>query len=357
MRALAVAAVLAAAAAAPIPVLLDTDIATDFDDTMALFYLLSRPDIYDIRHIQVSTFNTTVRAQVAANILRAVGRFDIPIGIGTYTGEQRYPQYAFAEAYTVADFVADGGNVTYGVGRMAELMAAATPAAPLFIIEIAPATSLGEVLAANPALAANCVVVAMSGSVHAGYRNSSVISAEYNVHEDIPASQYAYNATWTTPLTTAPLDTTVFMQWGGPVYQQLVAANNSAHVHAQALLANYAAWYAGGGNTYGALLPFSPSTGTSTMYDAQAAWMTQYVAAGLGLGPHAATAAAAGGLPAVPWTALQQLPLVVNATGFTVPAAGVGRPVAAATGFTTRNPYDAVDAIGGEILGSIVAAE
>lgn len=73
-----------------IKVALDTDIGTDFDDSFALHYLLARSKpgdqsaIFDLRLIQVSTFNTTKRAQIAAFILDRLGRFDVPIAVGQY---------------------------------------------------------------------------------------------------------------------------------------------------------------------------------------------------------------------------------------------------------------------------------
>lgn len=343
---------------------------------------MSRPDLFSLQLIQASTFNTTKRGQIAANILQAVGRFDVPIGIGRYTGEQNVPQYAFAADYTLDDFAADGGTVYQGTAQMASIMATATPADPVFIIEIAPATSLGDVLSANPSLAANCITVAMSGSVYRGYGNASVPSAEYNVREDIRANQWMYNATWLQPLTTAPLDTTIFDQFYGPTYSMLLAANDSSHLHAQTLLTNYVAWYNGGGKSYYAILPFSPSTGTSTLYDLQAAWMTGYIAASYGYGPYASASAsdarregagstggvdnirrdaAAGAVaPTVPYTILQLNPMAVNGTGYTniVPSGSAnGRPVYAATSFASpRSPYDDALAMGAEVIGAINAA-
>jgi purine nucleosidase len=194
-------AILAAPLPAPssrIPVVLDTDIGTDFDDCMALHYLLSAskpgdPDaIFDLRLVQVSTFNTTKRAQIVALILETLGRFDVGISVGEYGGEQHMPEYPIAADTDLTSFVAKGGRVSWGVGALLAEVHAASLQAPLYVIEIAPASSLGAVLATDPTLAANVVVSAMSGSVNAGYKNGSV-SKEYNVAIDIPASQIMYS--------------------------------------------------------------------------------------------------------------------------------------------------------------------
>ena len=174
------------AAAAPLPLLtLDTDAGSDFDDTWALIFLLSRSQptdplrSFDFALVQCSTFNTTNRARIVAKILYDLGRFDVAVGVGAYTGEDAMPQLPAAAGFELSDFVAAGGTVYNGTDHLAALLAAATPSAPLFAVEIAPATSLGGVVRASPALAANTVLSAMSGSIHHGYGNSSQPEVEY----------------------------------------------------------------------------------------------------------------------------------------------------------------------------------
>ena len=344
------------ASAAPIPTILDTDIGTDADDLFALMLVLSRPDVYDLRLVQASTFNTTTRARLVARILHSLGRFDVPVAVGRYTGEQDVPEAAILGNYSLANFTAAGGVVSYGTGALRALMAAATPAAPLLIIEIAPATSLGDVLRPEPGLAAGCLVVAMSGCVRRGYMNASTCTAEYNVATDVPASQAVYGAAWAAPLVTAPLDTTVLMQWRGPLYRTLVAANATGRdAAATTLLAHYAAWYANGGSSSGAMLPFSPSTGTSTMYDPLAAYMAgayagAWAAARDGEGLRGAAGAPP---PAFPNVVVEALQLAVDAGGNTVVTPGA-RTVYAATSFSQVG-RGSVDAIGGDFFGSVLA--
>jgi hypothetical protein len=118
--------------------------------------------------VQTSTYNTTTRARIAGLILQTLGRLDVPLAVGAYTGEQAQPQAGIADGYALDDFVAAGGQLSYGTGALRGLMAAATPSAPLYVIEIAPATSLGGLLMEEPALARGCVCVAMSGSIYHG---------------------------------------------------------------------------------------------------------------------------------------------------------------------------------------------
>ena len=309
--------VLSAPAVAPrIPVVLDTDIGTDFDDCMALHYLLStsKPDdpnaIFDLRLVQVSTFNTTKRAQIVAHILESLGRFDVPIAVGEYGGEQHMPEYPIAAATDLSSFVAKGGRLSWGTSALLAEAHAASPHAPLFVTEIAPATSLGAVLTSNPELSANIVVSAMSGSVNAGYKNGSV-SKEYNVAIDVSASQVMYNSSYASPLFMHPLDTTVFDQFVGDAYGLLLKANGTSPC-ASSLLHHFECWYQNGGQSYDSLLPFSPyagpNQGTSTMYDVQACWSV----------PYYATALKQGTLPMLPCTDVRAMSIIVNSSGFTL---------------------------------------
>jgi hypothetical protein len=342
-------------AVGPAPTILDTDIGTDFDDTFALVYILSRPDLFDLKLVQLSSFNTTKRAQVCAQILAALGRFDVPIGIGRYTGEQAMPQYAFASDYSLDDFVAAGGTISVGTDHLAALMAGSDPTAPTMLIEIAPAVSVGDVLASNASLSSACVMTAMSGSIYHGYGNSSSADAEYNVKTDIGASQLIYASNWVFPLLTAPLDTTVFAQFGssppgtgGAEYASLLAANTTDHPYVQTFLANYVAWYAGGGSRFGAMRPFSPSTGTSTMYDLQAAVMGGLYAQALAKG--------SGSPPPFSDFVTQALPLFVDAGGFTrIGNTSADKVVFAATRFPAAGGVvSAVDAFAADAVAALI---
>jgi hypothetical protein len=64
-----------------IPVILDTDIGTDIDDTWALVMLLNSPEL-DLRLVVTETGDTTYRAKIVARMLEIAGRTDVPIGIG-----------------------------------------------------------------------------------------------------------------------------------------------------------------------------------------------------------------------------------------------------------------------------------
>src|SRR5210317_560552 len=71
----------ACAADGAIPVILDTDIGDDIDDTWALAMLLKCPQL-DIKLITTDCLHPTARTKLIAKLLTVAGRTDIPIGMG-----------------------------------------------------------------------------------------------------------------------------------------------------------------------------------------------------------------------------------------------------------------------------------
>jgi len=305
-----------------------------------LMYILSRPDIFDLRLVQVSSYRTDCRAQIAAKVLDLVKRTDVPIGIGYYSGDEDMPEYPWAQDYSLDTFKEHGGTVTLGTSALLAEMQRATPTDPTYIIEIAPANSLGDILLdpSNAVFAKNCICVAMSGSVYRGYENASTPTQECNVVRNISSSQAMYNTVWLRPLVTAPLDSTNFEQWNGKFYQPFLRANNSDHLFVQILLENYQVWYDNGGKSRGDLLPYSPTTGTQTNYDAQTAWMAGKMIAQENFDP----------------VVMSSLPLRITSDGFSVIDPSQHLKVNAALSFQTADPYTSTDQIGTQIINSIL---
>ena len=74
-----------------IPVILDTDIGSDIDDTWALAMLLQSPEL-EPRLIVTESGDTVYRAKIVAKILERSEREEIPIGIGLYISKEAGPQ-------------------------------------------------------------------------------------------------------------------------------------------------------------------------------------------------------------------------------------------------------------------------
>ena len=363
-----------AAPPSPVPTILDTDIGDDFDDMMALTYILSAPHLYHPLGIVVSTRNTTKRALLVAHTLSLSNRTDIPIYVGDMEvdnhGNYQYESGWVAAEYTLAEYRAGGGVVydTCGVCALTDYLTA-YDGPSIHFIEIAPVTSLAAVLDKQPSLAAKLTVFAMNGQIVVGYGNETGPQVEWNVLVDIPASITMYaDAAQYTPLdgsggmaaglVTSPLDSTVFQQWDGTVWQHFLKYNDTTHPLAALLLDAYTHWYDAGGKNNGGILPYSPATGTSTMYDAQAAYTAAHSTA-----PYSGDDCSVH----VPHLVTRCMCLYVNGTGYVIAdedgGRTAGRPscvnasVVVALVGGRSNPHPAALKVGAAVLGSIAGAD
>ena len=87
-------------AAAPGPrlkVLLDTDIGTDIDDAWALGLLMVSPQV-ELVGVTISDGDTAARAKVAAKLLHAGGRGEVPVAVGRATSPPDSVDYQFTWA-------------------------------------------------------------------------------------------------------------------------------------------------------------------------------------------------------------------------------------------------------------------
>ena len=221
----------------PTPVILDTDVGTDIDDSWAIVQLLKSPGL-DCRALVTAHGDTEARARIAAKLLEAAGRSDIPVGIGVPSPPDErsaggLPQAAWAEGYTLADY--PGRIAEDGVGLLLE--AAFASSEPPCIVSIGPLTNVAAALAREPRLAGRARFVGMQGSVHLGYRQSADVVPEYNVRCDVEAARRVFAADWSVTLT--PLDTCGLVYLKGDLYQSVRAGHGPA---LEALFENYRAW-------------------------------------------------------------------------------------------------------------------
>ncbi len=213
----------AAAAVPPLrrrPVVLHTDIGTDIDDSWALAYLLRCPEL-DLKLVLTDTGDTRYRAKVAAKLLAAGGRGDIPIGLGIASDTADQP-------LNLAPWVADydlttqrGRVIEDGTSALTNLVLNSPE--PVTVISIGPAPALAAALKQAPLLARHARFVGMDGSFDLGYGDRPPAVAEWNVKVAPAALRTVLAAPWRDILLT-PLDTCGSASLDGANYHSIWAA-------------------------------------------------------------------------------------------------------------------------------------
>ena len=69
----------------PLPVVIDTDIGDDFDDSWALALALACPHLWDVKMVLTANKDTAARAKIVAKYLALFNRTDVVIGVGDRT--------------------------------------------------------------------------------------------------------------------------------------------------------------------------------------------------------------------------------------------------------------------------------
>lgn len=235
-----------------VPVILDTDIGSDIDDTWALTLLLSRPEL-DLKLVVTDYGDTRERARLTAKFLELAGHPDVPIGIGIPTEGSQILQKEWTGDYRLEDYPGE----VFEDGVQAIIDTILTNPEPVTLVVIGPAPNIREALRREPAVARKARVYSMGGSIRRGYDSSPEPTAEHNVEGDPAATSAMYSAGW--PVWLAPLDTAGTIQLQGERYQQLLASNSPA---LRALFENYRAWEPMAG-----WADLNPDRESSTLFD------------------------------------------------------------------------------------------
>jgi inosine-uridine nucleoside N-ribohydrolase len=213
------AAAASAAPARPTPVVVDTDIGDDIDDTWALALALRSPEL-DVRLVVTDYGNTEQRAKLAARVLELAGRTDVPIGVGVKENDDPGPQGEWVRDYDLARY--PGRVLKDGVQALVDTVMASRD--PVTLIAIGPPPTLAKALEREPRLASRVRLCGMYGSIHRGY-GKPVAEPEWNVKSRVAAARTVLGAAWREAAVT-PLDTCGRVQLSGARYARVRAAND-----------------------------------------------------------------------------------------------------------------------------------
>jgi len=181
-------------------VILDTDIGDDIDDAFALALLLRSPEV-KVLAVTTAFGDTHLRARLASRLVKEAGDPGIPV----YAGVETPPKTTF----TQAKWARQTPDHSYPDAIAFILDAIRRSPGEITLIEIAPESNIGALLARDPATFRKLKrVVLMGGSIYRGYDDvaSRHPDAEWNIEADIPAAQALFNSG--VPLYVMPLDST-----------------------------------------------------------------------------------------------------------------------------------------------------
>ncbi|MBL8992161.1 MAG: nucleoside hydrolase [Spirochaetia bacterium] len=218
-----------------IPVILDTDIGDDIDDTWALGMILRCPEL-DVRMVLSATENTPYRAKIIARFLEKAGRTDIAVGVGAHgkKGGAKERQKKW-----VADYELDSyPGTVYQDGLEAAAKIIANSSEPVTLLSIAPLGNVAELIARHPDLPAKTRFVGMHGSIDFGYEGKPGASAEWNVACDPDSAKKVFSTAWLSA-TITPLDSCGLVKLSGREYD---AVKNSPKTIPRLILENYRHW-------------------------------------------------------------------------------------------------------------------
>jgi inosine-uridine nucleoside N-ribohydrolase len=224
---------LAAAPRDAIPVIFDTDIGDDIDDTWALVMLLKSPQ-FDIKLITTTFGATDYRARLVAKLLMIAKRTEIPIGLGEGGRDgEKGSQWPWVQDFRLADY--PGKIHRDGVGVVIDVIERSPQ--PVTVISIGPLQTMAAALERDPRIAPKAAFVGMHGSVRKGY-DGGPVCAEYNVVKGAAVARKVLSAPWR-QISITPLDTCGLVNLSGERFQAL---KNSRDPCVQALLENYRIW-------------------------------------------------------------------------------------------------------------------
>ena len=244
------------------PVIFDTDIGDDIDDTWAVAFLLQCPEL-DVKLITTELGDSESQVKIVAKMLAIAGRPDIPIGRGMpYRSEQGHNQDSWIEDYNLSSYP----GIIYADGVQAIIDTIMSSPEPITVIAVGPLPNIAEALRRQPRIAQKARFIGMHGSIRKGYGGSAKPSAEYNVRAVAEATQKVFTADW--DMTITPLDTCGIVKLDGEKYQKVLKSKRPL---AQAVMENYRAWM----NTHKRLgrKLYDVNNTSSTLYDTVAVYL------------------------------------------------------------------------------------
>ncbi len=179
------------AADEPVPVIYDTDIGEDIDDTWALVYLLRSPEV-EAKLITTGFTLPMKKAKIVAKVLERIGRTDVPVGAGVGRRDYNTNYRPWADDFKAGQY--EGTIHGDGVGKLIETVHT-DRTGRLKIIAVGPMQTLAEAIERDPSIAPKAELIAMAGNfAHLGGDRKA--RSESNVRCKIPEARKVFSADW-----------------------------------------------------------------------------------------------------------------------------------------------------------------
>uniref|UniRef100_A0A0G4GBY9 Inosine/uridine-preferring nucleoside hydrolase domain-containing protein n=1 Tax=Chromera velia CCMP2878 TaxID=1169474 RepID=A0A0G4GBY9_9ALVE len=292
-----------------VPVVVDTDIGQDVDDSWALSYLFALQDVFELSLVVTSSRCTTGKALLTERFIErslnrkgteeeGTGERGIPVVSGQATSPPLdFEQYGgpccngtltcetdTLEACRSGFFVGPLWGWMEGEGEgeggvasedFVSAMLRAFDQGTRLVLALGPLTNLAAFQERHPETARQMTVVIMGGSIYTGYGGGPP-SAEYNIRSDVQSAQRVFTEGGWKEILLAPLDSTQDIVLEGDLYgvlRETASAGTSAI--ASTLMEHYDYWFSRGcarvpkwcpgRDAEGS--PFSPELKSSRLFD------------------------------------------------------------------------------------------
>ena len=216
------------------PVIFDTDIGDDIDDTWALLYLL-KSETLDTKLIVNSMGHPDYRLKIAEKFLHIM-KMETELASGV-PAVIEFTQWCRQQA-RLDDFESIR-NYGVGVDRTVDIVMNSRE--KVNIISVGTLSNVAAMLAKEPRTAERIRLFMMGGSIYEGFEDNSPPFPEANIVNDTKAAQYVFSDKFAKimDISMSPLDSSRHIKIDGDNYQRLLESNKP---EVKALIENYKVW-------------------------------------------------------------------------------------------------------------------
>ncbi len=211
----------------PIDVLLDTDIATDIDDCLALALILAAPEL-KLRGIACVYGDVDLRARYATKLLRLRGITDLPVTAGVRNPLLNKRPIYWGGHEGSGLLTPDDQHIPYSSEHAVDFIIRTAHENPgqIHLIGIAPLTNIATALIRDPGLPLKHIT--LMGGVIRGPGRLDLPYSEHNIVSDPEAAHVVFSSK--IPTTLIPLDLTTQVRLTADGVRRIRAKGTPFHI-------------------------------------------------------------------------------------------------------------------------------